>query len=250
MKTYKETQIKKQNYKSLFSVLSILVVPMLFVNTASAKLCGKPESEMAHRNEVIKQKCGAGITWDLTEFVSDNSICPSRKQGLELIEKVITNICEKQSDLLKSKIKTIRVKGLVEKEMKYNMKGTTFLAEVTLDEAYVLTQWSQEEEKLENFIRTTAGVNKIVEVPTIKPVVKSETQIKNEKFYEQRNKINEKIKTAVEKFKSEVATIMARPGNSPDDFNKKQSDVNKAQAEFDKLKQQYEKELEELKKNK
>lgn len=271
IKTIVMIQIKIHNYlmstqnKVNFIFLSIIInilTQSLFIQIAAAKQCAQNDSEQEMRNVKLKEKCGAGITWDLTHFSTDNSVCASRKQGLELIEKVINDFCQDNADEIKTKIKTLQVQSRADLKTQYELNGTTLSALVPQEETAILTKWASEEEKLKTFIKQktglallTANEKKRLEEQkknaekAANASAKKDSAIKSrEEIKEKREAILAKLKAAVQKFQTQNTAIWARPGSSAEEMAQKKKEADAAQTEFNTTQQEFQKELDGLNK--
>ncbi len=225
---------------------------------AFAKLCATNSAEEESRNASMAQKC-AGVRWDMSQYTSDNSVCASRKQGLDLVESVVVNFCTGNESEFTSKIKTIFIKTWANKTTVYELKGSTLNATVPIEETPILTNWNNETEKLNKFFKEKVGLvsgrekaeaannkkeaaarqeqeNKIKAANASRDQARDQAQAK-------RTAAQDKLKAAMEVFKAKSIAIMSRPGSSPDDMAKKQKEVADAQADFNKAQAEYNSEM-------
>jgi hypothetical protein len=113
-------------------------------------------------NEKAREYCGPGkIEWDLNEFVPDGTVCESRQQGLNLIERVLQDFCEGkiEGDDITKKLSRIRVAAYLGTETEYKLLGKELIAKVPIKEAPVLSKWNEELAKLKTFLRTSTGLS-------------------------------------------------------------------------------------------
>lgn len=155
--------------------------------------------------------------------------------------------------------------GQANNEFKYKLEKNVLTAWVPVEEARVLSKWSDETEKLRAYLDSSTGF-KLMSAEEKK---KDETQKKSQELAEKaqqdkkqkenekelrKKSVEEKRKAAQEKFalaqqefQKKNAAVWARPGNSPEEMAQKTKEANELAAQFSKAGEVYKKELEEAK---
>lgn len=149
--------------KSVAQMFIFGLFAIMCANGASAKGgCPTVSSMAEHLNEKTREYCGPGkIDWDLTDFVPDGIVCESRQQGLNLIERVVQDLCEAkiEGDDITKKLSRIKVTAYLGTETDYKILGKDLIAKVPIKEAPILTKWNEELAKLKTFLRTSTGLS-------------------------------------------------------------------------------------------
>lgn len=229
------------------NTIIFLVLVLLFQNVFAKSSCETAESMTRELNEKIVEFCGTGLTWDLSAFVPDNSICESRQQGLNLIFQVFQDFCPAHKKELLGKISSIHVEASMIQEAEYKLERKTLSAKVPIKEAAVLSKWNEETDKLRKFLKSATGLN--LSTVQEKEKLKRDTERAGEKNAEAQKErareakqsareekvkaINEKMKKAGEAYAAQIKEIWSRPGNDQSDIKKKTEDAAKAQKEFE-----------------
>lgn len=229
------------------NTIIFLVFGLLFQNVFAGSGCGTAESMTRELNEKTVEVCGSGLTWDLSAFVPDNSICESRQQGLNLILRIVQDFCPAHKNEMLGKLNSIHVEAAMIQEAEYKLEKKTLIARVPIKEAAVLSKWNEESDKLRKFLKTSTGLN--LSTAQEKEKLKRDaekTEAKNAEAQKERAReakqsareekikaINEKLKKAGEAYAARIKEIWSRPGNSQTDIQKKTEDAARAQKEFD-----------------
>lgn len=235
---------------AIIILMFVLISQGLFAKSS----CETSESMTVELNKKTEVYCGVGLTWDLTGFVPDNSICESRQQGLNLIFRVVEEICGASAADLLSKLATIRVEAALIQEAEYKLAVKTLAARVPIKEAPVLSKWNEETDKLRKFLKSATGLK----LMTAQEKEKQKSEIEKAKVefaeakkdrareekqqnrQEKIKKISEQFRLAGEKYAARVKQIWSAPGNDQAAIQKKTEDAAKAQKEFDEAQAEFE----------
>lgn len=226
-------------------IFSVLV---LFAQTVFAKSsCETAETMTRELNEKTIEFCSAGLTWDLSGFVPDGSICESRQQGLNLILRVFQDFCPAHKKELLAKVAIVRVEAALIQEAEYKLENRALVARVPIKEAAVLSKWNEETDKLKKFLKTSTGLN--LSTSQEKEKLKKEMEIaetksaelqkdlareKKQKARQEKIKLaSEKLKRAGENYAARIKEIWSRAGNDQAAIQKKTEDAAAAQKEFE-----------------
>lgn len=237
--------------------------------------CPSPAEMATHLNEKTGEVCGVGkITWNLSNFVPDGTICESRQQGLNLIKRVVQDLCESKisGDDITTKLSAIEVSAYLGSETEYKYSGKSLIAKVPIKEAAVLTKWNDELEKLKVFLRTSTGLSLASknDRDQIAKQVEAEKQdkqrqkekeadLKKSKDLEQQREAEQaartkkieaaksKLQSAVETYQKKAKEIWSRPDNSPEGLEKKKVDADAALKELNRAQADFQKEVSEIK---
>lgn len=223
-----------------------------------------------HLNQKTAEHCGAGkITWDLSEFVPDGSVCESRQQGLNLVSRVVQDFCEAKidGDDITTKLGQIHVRAYLGTATEYSFRGKQLSAKVPIKEAPVLTKWNEELLKLKTFLRTSTGL--ALESASDRAKVKAEAAKveekkrqadeslveKNQQAAEKKRAdeatqreakvrlAKQKLQTAVESYQKKAKDIWSRADSTPEGMEKKKLDSEAALQELNRAQEDFQKEI-------
>ena len=220
-----------------------------------------------HLTEKSAEHCGAEkIVWDLSDFVPDGTVCESRQQGLNLVARVVQDLCESKidGDDITTKLTHIKVTAHLGTGTEYVFLRKQLNAKVPIKEAPVLTKWNEELLKLKTFLRTSTGLPLAsrADREKLQADAKQAEETKKrqadrelaEKKRQEDNKKREteaqqreakvtmakqKLQAAVENYQKKAKEIWSRPDSTPDGMEKKKleseaalQELNRAQSEF------------------
>lgn len=224
-----------------------------------------------HLNQKSAEHCGTGkITWDLSEFVPDGSVCESRQQGLNLVSRVVQDFCEAKidGDDITTKLSQIQVRAYLGTATEYSFRGKQLSAKVPIKEAPVLTKWNEEILKLKTFLRTSTGL--ALESASDRAKVKAEAAKVEEKKKRQADEslveknqqaaekkradeatqreakatfAKQKFQAAVESYQKKAKAIWSRVDSTPEGMEKKKLDSEAALQELNRAQEDFQKEI-------
>lgn len=241
---------------------------MTISQTTFAKLCPTVEAEQTNRNTRLKEKCGENILFDLSNYISTREICTSKRQAIDLTESVIFKFCSYAADGLKSKINSIKIKGVEQDQFEYKISNKALWITMPLSETSVLKKWSPESDKLHELIKKELGDAGITpeeieakrkaekeialkaekeKIAKAKEEDKANREAQRELVQKKRDELRAKFNTYVQKYQKDVAELWAKPGNSASDIEAKNKQAKILEANLKQEEAKFKSEFESIK---
>lgn len=239
--------------RELFAFQTSLILMTFLCLSSQAHACPVAQevgTELSNKTEAV---CGKRIVWDLAKFVPDDEICGSRRQGLNLIQRVLEDVCESRvpGDDLTEKLERIEVVAHLKPEFRYELKARVLKATVPIKEAPVLSKWNESRDQLLDFLRKSTGLKleskaKREEISAAARVTKQpereqaakEREAKREAIYRERDrriaKMRSEMEAATAKYVARTKEISARQtsGMSSGEIDRQKRDLEEALKEL------------------